>query len=162
MNAPGPELSPEQVQRVGSVLEYSAKAAVSAGVLWAFFAKIAKPFVKWWSARRAVEIRLALKSELDCMNRMPDLEEAIKAVLERQTAMFEEMDLFMVVANENHERLDEFRDLMDEVGLASRDRREVADRRQQVTGALKELYERRQGRRRRDSAAEDAQQRRGD
>lgn len=151
----GPDLTPQQAQHVGDVLEFSAKAAVSAGILWAFFVKIAKPFVEWRSHRRAAEMRAALKTELDCMSRMPALEEAVAAVLDRQTAMFDEMDLFLKIATENHERLDEFRELMDEIGFASRDRRDVADRRLAVSDALRELYERRTARRRRDDVLDD-------
>lgn len=155
MNAPGSEIPQDAAQRAADVLEFLGKAAGSLALLWAFIAKVGKPYIEWRGKRRALEIRSALKTELDCIGKMPEIERDLQLILERQNRVFDELDLIGGIATENHERLDEFRELMDAVGFASRDRRDAEDRRQHVTDALRELNDRRNARRRRTDLIEE-------
>lgn len=159
MNPPVQDLPPDTAERVGDVLEWGGKLAVSLAAIWAFIAKIGKPYFAWRQRMRQQMIRSALTEELDCIKRMTTKQEEtdhkIDLVLERQTVTFEDMELFLDIAHGIKERQDEVSDLLDEVGLASRDRREGRegrdeDRRSRVSTALDALQDRRKARRRRD------------
>jgi hypothetical protein len=145
VNPPAPQLPPDVGQHLGDVLEYAAKAAVSVGALWAFIAKIAKPFVEWRRHRLTVAIRAALGPELKMVAEIKASEEErgelVKLALERQSQLFSEMELFLVVVAEARDRLDDFSALLDEVGFSSRNRRAetTGDRRRMSDEAMAQL-----------------------
>lgn len=129
--SPSPqELPPDAAQRAADVFEFLAKLAGSAAIVWGFIAKVLKPYNDWRRRRLVEAIRSALKEELEVISRLEARDEKLDLVLERQSQIFEEMDLFMLVTGDAAERLDELQGLLDEVGFASPDRRiEVGDRR---------------------------------
>lgn len=152
MTPNAPQIPPDAAKHVGDVLEFGGKAAVALGAMWAFVIGVVKPYSAWRSKRRADEIRAALKPELDAIARLIAREEEtdkkLDLVIDRQTQVFDEIDLFMVVVADNRERLDETNGLLDEV-FSSRDRRVHSARRQAADVALAELQGRVRMRRRR-------------
>lgn len=130
MNSPVPQLTPDDADRIADVIEFLAKLAGGLAIVWGFIAKVLKPYVDWRRRRLVEAIRSALKAELEVISRLEERDEKIDIVLDRQSQIFEEMDLFMLVAGDAAERLDEVQGLLDEVGFASPERRtEVGDRR---------------------------------
>lgn len=147
---------PQTTKAVNDVIEYGGKAAVSLTAVYAFVALIAKPFLTWRKnhkielrRREADLIRDILKEDLARLSGVCDREEEImtaqREMLARQAQIFNDTDRLIDVALDNRDRLDEMNELMDELGLASRDRRE----RELVNDTvLKHLAERRRARRR--------------
>lgn len=149
--APSPQdLPPDSAERIGDVLEFGAKAALSVGAIWALIARVFKPLAEWTRKRRALAIRAALAPELAVIAALPEREEKLDLALERQDRVFDEIDLFVTVMADNRERLDEMNDLLNAHGFASRDRRSASERRQFADEAMAELQGRMVARRRKD------------
>lgn len=152
MNAPGPQIPPEAAKHVGDVLEFGGKAAVALGAIWAFVIGVVKPYSAWRSKRRAAEIRAALEPELKIIAALRDREEEVdrklQLTLDRQSQVFDELELFLVVVGDNRDRQNETNALLDEV-FASPDRRVNGVRRQAADEALEQLQGRVRMRRRR-------------
>jgi hypothetical protein len=88
-----------------------------------------------------------LKALRDLAAFMPEILEGQTKILERQNETFEELDLFLQLARDSHERHDETNGLLDAMGLASE--RRDPERRREMTAVLDHLNERRLARRRR-------------
>lgn len=147
MNPPSPQLDPDAAQRALDVVEFLAKLGGGLLIVWGFIARVAKPFVDWRRKRLQDAIRDALKADLDPLRELPD---RVRLALERQDQVFDEIDLFVAVMSDHRERLEEFSGLLDEVGLASRDRRVNAERQRLADDAFAELQGRLRSRRRQD------------
>lgn len=157
MNPP-PPVDPTLSQHAASTIEVWAKVAGSLGIVWAFLEKVGKPYYAWRKQRYAAIVRDVLRDELDRLDDICEREEAIQAeqqrILERQSAIFSDLDTLIDIATDNRDRLDEMNELLDFLGLASRDRRQDDDdRRQRLDGLLDVVTERRKQRRRHDDPA---------
>jgi hypothetical protein len=154
LNAPGPDLPPDAAQRAADTIEFIAKLAGSLAVVWAFIAKVGKPFTEWRRKQLTAAIREALATELAAIAKIPERDEEVNAklmlALERQGQIFDELDLFVMVVAEGRERMDDLSELLDETGFASRERRRNPDRRHAADQALTELQGRLVSRRRRE------------
>lgn len=146
MNPPAAPPDPEFTKRALDFAEFGAKLVVALGAMWAFVVKIVKPYSDWRKQRLAAELREILKPELDRLERLGACADRIEIVLERQSAMFNDIDDFMLIARTNTERIDETNDLLDEVFHL--DRRVNADRRKVIDTILADLAHRQQNRRR--------------
>lgn len=153
MNPPAPDLPPDSAQRVLDIAEFLAKFVGSLAAVWIFLRRGGKPAIEWYRKRRIEVIREALKPELDCIAGLPARDERTDAKLdlslERQSRIFDELDLLLVVVADGRERQDETNDLLDEV-FATADRRQSTTRRQAAEAALAELQGRVISRRRRE------------
>lgn len=132
---------PDNVQRASDVLELLAKVAGSVGILWAFGAKVVKPFIEWRYRRLKTAIRESLKEELECVADLADPKDGWKARVERLERL----------ALDNQERHNETNELLDFLGFTS-DRRSGSDRRnrEEINQIIDDLNsERRHERRRR-------------
>lgn len=141
---------PQFTQRLADVLDYGARVAISLGAIKLFFAGIYKPLVTWRREHTAKTIREVLKPELDQLKSMIEDESGcagqMKDVLTQMRTIFNDLDLFLEIAHDNRERLDETGDLLDEVfGL---ERRVDLKRRAEFDEMLRVLGERRKARRR--------------
>lgn len=130
---------PAQSDRIAATLEWLAKVAGSALILWGFVEKVAKPFSEWRRRQREVE--------------REKLAELIRKVIHDELTsikIFDDLDALLVIAHDNRERLDEMNDLMNAFGLES-DRR-GAERTAKATELFDRLTERQKQRRRRADA----------
>jgi hypothetical protein len=149
--SPTPELDPIAAQKALSIIEFGAKFAIALGAVYAFIEKLAKPYAEHRRIRLATVIREVLKEEIDSLHDIrderDDLRRLVEAVLDRQTALFDDIDLFIDIARDNRERHDETADLLNAIGLST-DRRADPDRRKEVDTMLILLDDRRKERRR--------------
>lgn len=145
MPTPDPTIS----KRVLDVIQWLATVAGSLAIVWAFLEKVGKPYFEWRRRRMAELIREVLQAELTRLDGIADREEEIldeyQKVLARQEQIFYDLDALLDIAGDNRDRLDEMNCLMDELGLASRDRRE---RDEDLKLMMDGLIERRKARRR--------------
>lgn len=146
MNAPPPS-DPQIGERIADVVELGAKVSIGLGAVWAFVAKVLKPFTVWRRASRLkaradaeAEIRLMFDKEIQAINRIPTLESQIDV-------LFKDHDILLDVAFDNRERHDETNALLDFLGFTS-DRRSSEERRDVVAEMVTTLAERRKERRR--------------
>lgn len=146
MNAPPPN-DPQIGERIADVLELGAKVSIALGALWAFVAKVVKPFTVWRRAARIKaraenesEFRQMFDKEIQAINRLPSVEARIDE-------LFKDHDILLDVAFDNRERHDETNALLDFLGFTS-DRRTSDERRDAVTEMVTTLAERRRERRR--------------
>jgi hypothetical protein len=146
----------ETARVLNDVLEWGGKAAVSLASIWGFVALIAKPFMEWRKRRDgerrrelAVEIHDILKPELERLEKVGLCADRIEMVLQRQSALFSDIDDFLSIAHTNVERLDEMNDLLDAVGFST-DRRVDDEQRAHVAHLLSTLRDRQRARRRGD------------
>jgi hypothetical protein len=132
----------EIASRAGDILEFWAKAAGVALAIWQLVERVGKPYFAWRQKRFEASIRAVLKTELECIDRVTEHEEEIKAlllrVLERQDEIFADLDLFIEVAQDNRERHDETADLLNALGYSSKDRR-TTERRSARTPRVDDL-----------------------
>jgi hypothetical protein len=145
-----PPTDPELTKRALDVIEYGAKVAIALAAIYALVERIAKPYYAWRKSRLAIEIRDALKPELERLDRLGICADRIELVLERQKALFSDIDDFIKVASTNTERIDETNDLLNAVGFSS-DRRDDSERRARVEQLLRDLADRQKSRRRLES-----------
>jgi hypothetical protein len=146
VNAPPPH-DPQLGERIADVVEYGAKVAIGLGALWAFIAKVAKPFTAW---RRAARDRGLAEMEAEFRRRFAVEIQAIQLLITtagRIDLLFEDHDLLLDIALDNRERHDETNALLDFLGFTS-DRRTSDERREQVSAMVMTLAERRRERRR--------------
>lgn len=159
MNPPVQDLPPDPAQRVADTVEFLARIAGAALIVWGFIAKAGKPYFQWRQKQFSATIRAVLKEELACLAQLTAREEEINAkldlALERQERVFDELDLFVAVLADSRDRLDEVKDLLNEAGYASRDRRIHSDRRVAADEAMAELQGRLRGRRRQEDHLEE-------
>jgi hypothetical protein len=146
MNPP-PPTDPQLGERIANVVEIGAKVSIGLGGVWAFVAKVAKPFLEW---RRAT--RLKERAEMEKQMRemfAPELQAftRLSESVGRIDVLFEDHDLLLDIALDNRERHDETNALLDFLGFTS-DRRASDERREKVAEMVLTLSERRKERRR--------------
>lgn len=157
-----PQLTPEMQGRIADVAEWLVKVGGSLALMWGFLARVAKPYVEWRKRKLVESIREAVQPELTVMTSLKADHQAIVKKLDvslaRQSELFDEIELFITVIADHHDRLEEVRELLDEAGFASRDRRDPPDRerdrRRAADLALEELQGRLRRRRRQDHEVE--------
>lgn len=141
--------------RALGVVEFWAKFAGGAAIVWGFVVKIVKPLMDWRRKRMSDMIRAALKPELDLLQgnstQMQEIAEDVSRMAQRQEEVYMEIDSLLEIAQDNRDRHDETADLLNAMGLSS-DRR-LADRRQRVEELFEGLNDRRKERRRRDDVS---------
>jgi len=119
--------------------DYFARLVGGLAALWVAVSKIAKPYTAWRRRHFAEIIKDVLSTELEqlgrVVNRDGELREWLEKIYHRQERIFEEMDLFLAVSQENHDRVDELNGLLDAMGLTS-ERRMDATRRERVDQLL--------------------------
>lgn len=127
------------------MIAYASKWAIAAGSIYGLVEKVGKPYYDWRKNRWAGIVREALKPELEAMNELKhtsdSLTEMIELVLLRQKEMFEEMDMFMVLASDNKDRHDETNDLLTAAGFSSDRRFDLAGR-ERIETLFRELNRR--------------------
>lgn len=132
----------EIASRAGDILEFWAKAAGVALAIWQLVERVGKPYFAWRQKRFEASIRAVLKTELECIDRVVEREDDIKAlllrVIERQDEIFADLDLFIEIAQDNRDRHDETAALLNAIGYASKDRR-VTERRDVKTPRIDAL-----------------------
>lgn len=148
------DLPPDTQQRVADTVELFVKLAGALGIVWAFLVKVAKPYREWRHRQLTAAIRTALQPELKVVSELAAANNSVSAklmlALERQSEIFDEFDLFVVVVADNRDRMEEMKELLDEAGFASRDRRQHADRRRRADEAMEQLQGRLIARRRKE------------
>ena len=147
-----PITDPHIAERVASVLEWAAKAAISLGTVKVSISGIYKPYVTWRRENNTKMVRDVLEPELKALNRIIEQESGcmtrMEEVLEQTRMIFQEFDDVLEVMMDNRERLDETNELLDSVGFSS-ERRLTDDRRKEEVNRMVEgLHERRKQRRR--------------
>ncbi len=147
MNPPAPQLPPDGADRLADILELLTKAAGLFALAGAFIQWAIKPYIKWRRARLTEAITAALEPAMQTA--LEPLKGPVMLSLERQNLIFDELDLFITIVAEHQDRQDETNTLLDEVGLASHDRRVSETRRRRAVEALEELQGRARMRRRR-------------
>ena len=114
-------------ERVASTIELLVKAGGLLGMLWAFLAKVAKPYHEY---------------------RQQQMARTIKAVVAPMLApIVNDHDLLLEIALDNRERHDEVNALLDALGFTT-DRRSTDERRAEIAEMVATLAERRRARRR--------------
>lgn len=148
----------EAASHLMNVMEWAAKAAVALASIKLGFVALYKPIAEWrleYVKRRkeaqAATIREVLAPELTQLRSIIDDETgcagSMKDVLAQMRAIFGDLDMFLDVAMDNRERLDETNDLLDAVGFNA-DRRIDSSQRDKIAATMAELTERRRRRRR--------------
>jgi hypothetical protein len=141
-----PTPSQDVTKRVLDVVEFGSKSALGIGSVWALLEKVIKPFYEWRKKHMANVIREILKDELATINHVAqdrkDFVEVVTRVFDRQGILFDDIDQFIEVSNDNRERVDEVNELLDAIGLSA-ERRMDPDRRKRVDTLLANLEERR-------------------
>jgi hypothetical protein len=144
-------------ERIASTLELLAKGGGLLGMLWAFLAKVLKPWIEARRKARVTEIRDAIAPEVDklndliereeqCAERNEELHDRQQIFHERQQRIFGEFDQMLKILVDNRERINEQNDLLDQVFAL--DRRVDPDRRREIDVMLAELHQRRKDARR--------------
>jgi hypothetical protein len=140
--------------RGAALLDFIARVAAVLVAVWAAAEKVAKPTLEWrrrmHDERRkelAIEIREILKPELDRLEKVGLCTDRIELVLQRQSALFQDIDDFLHIAHTNVDRLDEVNELLNAVGFSSERRIDDA-KRAQVADLLAALRDRQRARRR--------------
>lgn len=146
MNGAAPDLPPDPAQSALNVLEFLAKAAGAAVIVWGFIKTVGKPYFEWRQRRLNEAITIVLKKELH--EHTMEMADRIDLALARQDRVFEEIDLLVVVMADDRDRHDEMTELLNTQGMASKNRRVHADRRQAADEAMAELQGRLRSRRR--------------
>lgn len=132
--------------RAADTLEFLARIAGAGLIVWGFVAKVGKPYFEWRQRKLNEAITAVLKLSLAGYTK--EITDKIDIALERQTRVFEEVDLLVVVLADNRDRMDEMKEMLDGAGFSSRNRRVHADRRIAADEAMAELQGRIRGRRR--------------
>jgi hypothetical protein len=141
------ELTPHFI----NILDWAGKAMVVLAAIKTFLVAVYQPWKKWRREHDAKTIREVLAPELaqlrtiiddesGCAGRMTD-------VLTQMRAIFGDLDMFLEVAADNRERLDETNELLDAVGFNA-DRRVDEVQRDRIAKTMADLTERRRKRRR--------------
>lgn len=143
---------PELNDRLASIVEFFIKLSGGFVAVYAVVEKIGKPYFEWRKERLAQEIRKVLAPELERLGQLSICNERLEVVLDRQSALFRDIDNFIVIATTNTERIDETNDLLDEVFHL--DRRSDGVKRQQIDQLLKDLAERQRARKRHEDSDE--------
>lgn len=145
MIAPDPALS----KRALDVIQWLAAVAGSLTIVWGFLKLVGKPLFEWRKKRQTEIVREVLKEQLDRLDLVCDREEEIlreyTRIVQRQEAIFRDLDALLTIAEDNRDRLNEINDLLDTLGFASRDRRKTPD---EVAEMMDGLMERRRKRNR--------------
>lgn len=136
---------PQITERAASTVELLIKSGSLLGMLWLGVTKVLKPYHDY--RRNSLKAAMAeiLEPTMAKMNEAIDKEadcaERQTVVYERQTALFEDIDLFLKLAEDSHARHDETNGLLDQ--LFGLERRIDHEKRQEVEGILKVLRNRR-------------------
>lgn len=154
--APAPAPDPTISKRALDSIQVLATVAGSLTVVWGFMKVAGTPFFEWRKRRQTEIVRTVLKEQLDRLDAVCDREEEIlreySRIVQRQEAIFRDLDVLLDIAQDNRDRLDEINELLDSVGLASRDRRHISE--DDIAAAMEGLIERRRKRRRGDGEGE--------
>jgi hypothetical protein len=126
MNPPAPDA--QHAERVADTVELLVKVGGLLGMLWAFIARVLRPYHD---------------------RRQAALARTILSVMEPALKPFQDdHELLLDIALDNRERHDEINELLDALGFTT-DRRSDSDRREAVSEKVMALAERRRERRRR-------------
>lgn len=158
MNAP-PPTDPQITERIASTLELWAKIGGGVAALWVLLSKVWKPYQEFRREQLATQMRAIFAPELaqlaavfekedGCADRLEAVVAEMQELYARQAATFEDLDMFIDIANDNRERHDEHDALMDALGFTSADRRTDEERRAKVDAMMDLLKDRRKERRR--------------
>lgn len=139
--------TPDLAAHALSVGEFLVKLAGIVGALWVALMKIWKPYQTWRRSHYRELTKDVLAPELKQLDELTGLRVLCERILEgqkrfgeRQDQIFEEMDHFHLVAQENSDRHDEMNLLLDEVGFTSDRRRATAkEQRERVERLLADL-----------------------
>jgi hypothetical protein len=146
-----PTNDPQMTERVASIIEWAAKAAIGLATLKVSLSGIYKPFATWRREHTARTVRDVLAPELSSLQQIITQEEScatrMEEVLEQTRMIFREFDDVLEVMMDNRERIDETNELLNEVGFSS-ERRVNDERRAEVQAMVDKLHERRKLRRR--------------
>lgn len=146
---PSTDLDRETIQRASDVVEFLAKTGGSLALIWAFIAKVWKPYQEWRRRNMTMLMREVLKNELAQLSSLISREEGcadkIEGLVGQISELFTEHDLLLDVVYDNRDRIDETNDLLDAVGLANERR---VPPKEEVVKMLSQLDERRKLRRR--------------
>ena len=153
MNAPPPN-DPQIAERIASTVELATKVGVVLGGMWAFLAKVAKPYQAWRRQHLETALRAVFAPELAKLNQALEQEngcaQRMEKVLERQEAVFDDLDMVLHVTRDTRDRQDETNELLD--GVLGLERRVDEDRRIEIASMLDTLQDRRRARRRAEEA----------
>lgn len=148
-----PPLPPEANDRALDIIEFLTKFSGALLALWAFLAKVGKPYVEWRRRHLAEMMRDVLKDELAAMRRFTEQEDLCAQRLDHATARIEEIveehDMVVQAVHSIAETQEEMWDLLTALGLHANERRTGDDRRVHLDEMLTDLSERRRSRRRR-------------
>lgn len=147
-------MAPDALERLLDVAQFAAKAAIALGSVWAFLAKVGKPYLEWRRRWRRQELRGAFEQELQLLNSMvesaSDCAEETEQTVIQVRSLFGDMDQVLEIATDNRERIDEINQLLDQLGFSS-ERRTDEERRAEIDVMLDSLNEQRRRRRRGDT-----------
>jgi hypothetical protein len=152
VTAPMPS-DPENAVRALDIIEFLTKFSGALLALWAFIAKVGKPYVEWRRRHMAELMREVLKEELAALARVTSQEELcaerLTAAAQRMEDVLDEQEVMSKAIHSIAETQDEMWDLLTALGLNANDRREGDERRVHLDDLLTDLSERRRSRRRR-------------
>lgn len=107
------------VDRLAAVVQLLVSASGLLGIVWVGLNKVSKPYLIWRRSHLGSIVSEILAPTLERMEAAVEREEGYQQeqqrIIERQTAIFEDLDLFLKVALDNRDRMDETNDLLDQM-----------------------------------------------
>lgn len=144
--------NPQVTERVAETIQLLVSAAGLLGLLWAGLQKVWKPYLVWRRSHLGSIVSEILAPTLERMEAAVEREEGYQVeqgrIIERQTAIFEDLDLFLKIAIDSRDRMDETNDLLDQ--MFSLERRIDLTQRKEIDNIIALLRQRALLRRRRE------------